>query len=354
MRWQLKRSLGLYRAVAALAVASYAGAVRGEDRYYLGSPPRADASWHSQVWSNYVVPGSGDVAIFDHTHLEPGSYLGGQAVYLGDFWHHDVEPYSVTQPGGVATVGAVLVNSGTWALNFGPNFQGPNWNGQPPARGGLNMCWLAVEGGHLTLSELGEIHTTHGKASARMQLLYVNLNGGHGILEITLQARVMVTSQSNLAWAQGSIAEATASNGAIGDTAGMMSIGLSGHGKLTIRTAATVTAGSAVLGYYETGVGEVSVDASVWTNAAGLAVGYLGAGALTIQNHGIVQSESAHLGSLASGMGNVLVDGSGATWKTTGPCTSEQAGKVTSPSAKEELQPQVVLSLATARPAWAK
>ncbi len=193
------------------------------------------------------------------------------------------------------------------------------------------MGWLAVDGGHLTLSELGEIDTTDGKASARMQLLYVNLNGGHGILEITRQARVMVTSHSILALAQGSIAEATVSNGGIWNTTGPMYIGSDGQGKLTIREGGTVSANGVMLGRAETGTGEATVDASVWTNTSGLYVGHLGAGTLTIRNKGVVQSQFAHVGNSASGIGNVLVNGSGSTWNTTGPMYigSDGQGKLT-------------------------
>ena len=250
----------------AWVVVALTGVVQGDDNYYEGpgDPSRSIASWRSDpLWTLGWAPTPNDLAVFDHSRLDPGGSQGHQGVYLGDFWHVDVEPFSVREPGGVATIGALLVSSGSWTLNFGPNFQGANWSGEPSARGGLVMQWLAVEGGVMNLREIGAVDTPSGKASVVI---------GHDLL---------VNGSGTLNIADGSTvrnvtARVGASNGAVGvvtldgvavngirstwNSSGGLEVGVSGQGILSITNGSLACSGYAVIGYNSTGLGVVTVD----------------------------------------------------------------------------------------------
>jgi T5SS/PEP-CTERM-associated repeat protein/autotransporter-associated beta strand protein len=124
-------------------------------------------------------------------------------------------------------------------------------------------------------------------------------------------------------WSSG-VGNVTVSNGTWTNS-GTLTIGDEGTGNLIINSG-TVSNTDSFLGLYPSGVGNVTVSNGTWTNSASLTIGQEGTGSLTISN-GNVSNTDGTVGSLVGSTGTV--DVSGGSWTNTGTLIIGSAGNGT-------------------------
>ncbi|MCP4565836.1 MAG: autotransporter domain-containing protein [Bosea sp.] len=150
-------------------------------------------------------------------------------------------------------------------------------------------------------------------------LLFVG-DSGTGTLTIENGGSVS-TSETSVGWRTGGIGTVTVTGaGSAWTNSGLLYVGYEGTGTLAIENGGTVTSGSLTyIGRSSGSTGSVTVTGagSTWTNNDTLAVGSSGTGTLIIEDGGTVSNARGFVGWQTGGTGTVTVTGAGSTWTNT-------------------------------------
>jgi fibronectin-binding autotransporter adhesin len=179
---------------------------------------------------------------------------------------------------------------------------------------------LLVQNDDVTFSLAGKTYTLSSVASTS-----VVVGGGDRFLSkvghLTLLGGT-VSAQSAAIGGEGRISsgEVTVSTGATWNNAGVIAVGASSPGTLTVINGGDVSSFSGIIGDGGTGTATVTGNGSTWANSSSLDVGGNSPGSLTIQSGGFVSNTDSIVGT-AAGNGSVTVTGAGSHWASNGPLT---------------------------------
>lgn len=202
---------------------------------------------------------------------------------------------------------------------------------------------IAGSQGELTVDGSGTIVTTAG-------VLTIG-NSGTGTLSVSssgeldatdLMAGVLEVGSGNiLVTGQDSLLKAS----------GTLTVGDAGTGGLRIEAAAAATAANAVLGGSATGSGTATVTGagSAWTIDDLLTIGKAGSGGVTIEAGGALVSTDAVAGDASTGSGTIRVTGQDSSWTTSGTVTlgNEGTGGLTVEASGQVVADNVTLGAAS-------
>lgn len=158
------------------------------------------------------------------------------------------------------------------------------------------------------------------KWSVNSNTLYVG-HRGSGELTITDGGAVSGAYNNYIGYDSESRGRVTVSGtGSQWRTSGILYVGNSGSGELTVENGGTISSSYAFLGSNNDSLGRVTVGGagSQWTNSGILYVGNSGTGNLTIEDGGTVASNYVQIGFENDSKGHVTVTGAGSRWITSG------------------------------------
>lgn len=299
--------------------------------------------FHGDNWLNYLVPGPEDTAIFDAT-VDPQGNGMPFIVHFGDFQvpeHLYLFPTAPFIPGGVATVGDILVKNGTWTFDMGPAGV-PNG-----ASGGIDThSPFAFSGSELRVGDQSSAFLTlRGNGLVRRTGIFVEPETGMSRLVVgndtTLTSRYwldvsrgelivveggkITSGASHLAERPGSTATVVvAGSGSEWTNHQWLEVGYAGAGELRIESGGTVTIGGlARLGFGSVGKATVTGSGSEWIVVESLGLGSAalfgdGSGELIITDGGKVSNSDSYLGWGSASKGTATVAGPGSQWNNDG------------------------------------
>lgn len=211
---------------------------------------------------------------------------------------------------------------------------------------GGTLTTLPFGGGFIGggLGSNGTVTVTGTGSTWSNALLFVG-RLGTGVLKIEDGGRVISSFGGSVGETAGSTGTATVTGPtSTWDVRGVLNIGDSGTGTLTIQSGGSVTNTSGVLGSFAGATGMVTVAGagSNWTNNGNVVVGSAGTGELMIADGGTVTDLTGVVGGSSGSRGTVTVTGTGSAWRNslgvnignsgTGALTIANEGVVAAPS----------------------
>lgn len=262
-----------------------------------------DANWQNTGTLAVGGQGTGTFAI-----TAGAQYQGVGAVYVGD----------AAGSIGSLTVGgqSVFTLSGGQPLFIGYDGQGTLelTSGATAETGDATLGYGAGSSGNVSMSGSGTSWLINGDL----------IVGGSGIGTMTISTGATVSNVNatiGLGSGNGVSSIAISGLGSQWTTSGVLTVGSSGSGALSIYSGAAVSSGSAIIGRYASGSVTVGGSGSLWDTGALLVGGdhtdpdSSGAnGSLDISTGGQVDSASAVIADGKNSIGAVTVDGAGSHW----------------------------------------
>ncbi len=276
-------------------------------------------------WQNSGTLLVGDQGTATLTISAGGQYEGGGPVYIGS---------------AAGSSGSIVVNgqssftlSGSQPLFVGYNGQGSFdlADGATASTGDATLGYAAGSSGDASVSGAGTSWLIDGDL----------IVGGDGTGTIVISTGATVSNDNatiGLGSGNGASSATVSGLGSQWTTSGLLTVGSSGDGALSIYSGATVSSGSAIVGRFASGSVTVGGVGSLWDTGALLVGGdhadadSSGAdGRLDISTGGAVTSSSAVIADGKNSAGAVTVDGTGSHWDINADLTvgNEGSGSVT-------------------------
>ncbi|MEQ8266231.1 MAG: autotransporter domain-containing protein [Parvibaculum sp.] len=225
---------------------------------------------------------------------------------------------------------ATPAHANTWIGAVGDWFTPGNWNPGVPASGDSAIIGIGtaqVQDGDDAVSASGLVGNTAGNsgtvevggAGSTWTLGGgLNIGGlGTGLLDIAGGGAVTSIGSAYLGfYASGTGDVAIDGTDSAWNHDGEIYVGINGAGSLDIANGGAANTGVAVIGNSATGTGAVTVDGadSTWVASGNMSVGEAGGGTLDITNGGAVSNTSGYIGDSSTGTGTVTVDGADSVW----------------------------------------
>ncbi|WP_349961485.1 autotransporter domain-containing protein [Rhizobium sp. ZPR3] len=290
----------------------------------------ADSNWNNaNNWSTAAVPNSVSSVVIDGGNF-PAEILAGDSASTGDLTVGLASDGTLTALGALQTSSASIGSHAGVTGTFDLTGSAANWQnsgtllvgdqgtgtftvsagGQYTGSGPVYVGYASGSNGSVTVSGQSSFTLSGG------QSLFVGYDG-QGSFDLTDGATAS-TGDATLGYGTGGTGSVSVSGaGTSWLIDGDLVVGRDGTGTIIIATGATVSNDNATIGLGNgggTSSATISGLGSQWTTSGVLTVGSSGAGALSIYSGSTVSSGSAIIGRFASG--SVTVGGAGSLWNT--------------------------------------